>query len=124
MTTYGTHDGATGSQTGDAATPSTVGAGGGDMLSSLDVLAEKVEMARATIVKLREDNEELRVQCDSLRSALSRYEATGTPEQVETTRGEINELAHERDALLAERNDVAERVRAILTKVETLEGLS
>lgn len=94
------------------------------MIGALDRLAEKVEMARATVVKLREDNEELRARCDDLRGRLSRYEASGTPEQNAEMHSEIERLAAERDALLEEREHVAERVRGILGKVEALEGLS
>lgn len=94
------------------------------LLGALDTLAEKVEMARATIVKLREDNEELRERSDDLRGRLSRYEASGTPEQIAGSHEELERLVGERDALLEERERVAERVRGILGKVAALEGLS
>jgi FtsZ-binding cell division protein ZapB len=95
----------------------------GTMLALLDTLSEKVEMARATIVKLREDNEELRARHGDLKEQLDRYESAGSPEQIERTRSEVERLTRERDSLLAEREGVARRVRGILGKVQALEGL-
>jgi FtsZ-binding cell division protein ZapB len=121
MTTFGTTDdkGREGLSTGSASRSEE----SGSMLGLLDTLSEKVEMTRATIVKLREDNEELRARCDDLREQLGRYESAGSPDQIERARSEIERLTRERDSLLAEREGVAERVRGILGKVEALEGL-
>lgn len=122
MTTFGSSE-ETRPAREDASGREARGETSGSMLGLLDTLSEKVEMARATIVKLREDNEELRARCDDLRDKLGRYELAGSPEQIERTRAEIERLGRERDALLAEREGVAERVRGILGKVEALEGL-
>ena len=95
------------------------------MIAELDRLAEKVEMARATIVKLREDNEELRARCDTLRQQLAGFEAVGgSPEDLKSAVEEIEAMSRERETLLQEREDIASRVRGLLEKVETIEELS
>lgn len=95
------------------------------MIAELDKLSEKVEMARATIVKLREDNEDLRARCDELRQQLSRFEALGsTPDEIEPLVRQVDALTRERDQMVEEREEVTRRVRGLLTKVEALATLS
>jgi FtsZ-binding cell division protein ZapB len=95
------------------------------MLLELDKLAEKVEIARATIVRLRDVNRALESESTALRAELEELRAKGaTPEMFAEHTRTIGALIEERDALLAERETVAERVRTILGKVEALEELS
>jgi hypothetical protein len=95
------------------------------MIAELDRLSEKVELARATIVKLRDDNRRLLGQCEELRRELDRFRAVGeTPEALLDRCQRVELLSLEREELVKERAEIAERVRGLLGKVETLEDLS
>jgi len=95
------------------------------MLLELDRLSEKVEVARATIVELRDAKHRLEEECTRLRTELESLRETGaTPETLEEHTRTIEALRTERDGLLEEREAVAERVRTILGKVEALEEMS
>ncbi len=95
------------------------------MIAELDRLSEKVEMARETIVKLKEDNRLLEAECHDLKERATLAEGSArSAEEVESLLERVDSLSKEKDDLLREREQVVERVRGLLQKVEALEELS
>ncbi len=95
------------------------------MIAELDRLSEKVELARAIIVKLKEDNRSLQAECADLKERLGRSEESGVRrEEWQRLTERADGLTRERDELLREREQIVERVRGLLDRVEALEDLS
>jgi FtsZ-binding cell division protein ZapB len=97
----------------------------GALAEGLDRLGEKVDRATQVITRLRKERSELRARCEAYRHERQRLlETVGLGDTAELLRmlDSVAALRDENRALLAERNEVARRLSALIDKVDLLEG--
>jgi FtsZ-binding cell division protein ZapB len=95
------------------------------LAEGLDRLGEKVDRATQVIAHLRKERTELRERCEAYRHERQRLLETaevGDTAELLRMLDRVAALRDENRALLAERNEVARRLSALIDKVDLLEG--
>ncbi len=97
------------------------------LLEELDRLSDRVEMTTKLIRRLRDERGEAQAECESLRRERDRIlEAAGTTDTAALLRqiDRIQELEEQSSELMAERDEVARRLSALIDKVDLLQSES
>ncbi len=92
------------------------------MQTDLDLLAQRVEKATATIQQLKEEKGGLERERDGLRARLQELEQKIQGHDVPAMLAELGQLRREQREWQAERREVATRVEGLLKKLEGLDA--
>lgn len=92
------------------------------MQTDLDRLADRVEKAAALVQQLRDDRTRLGQKCAELERRLQELEQGLQGQDAATLTQELGALRKEQREWIGERREVAQRIEALLKKLERLEG--
>jgi predicted RNase H-like nuclease (RuvC/YqgF family) len=90
--------------------------------TDLDLLAERVEKAAALVQRLREENQKLNHDNQTLASRLEQNERALQGQEPAALMSEIQTLRKEQRLWEGERREVATRIETLVRKLERLEA--
>jgi chromosome segregation ATPase len=92
------------------------------MSTDLDLLAERVEKAAALIQRMRDDKQRVERERDDLARRLQESEQKLQGQDATAVLAELQGLRREQKDWQGERREVANRIEALVKKLERLEG--